>query len=200
MTTSSEKEMWRLFVAIPLPHDVKTAIDRTQSLIRQHAAKEGVGWTRPEQFHLTLKFLGDASSDSVPGLINALRLAAEGFGPLALRLEGLGFFPNARVPRVLWAGITDSSHLLKSLQAEVEKACAEFTAEPPENRFHAHVTLGRVKRFRGEVGDDLANAVAPYQAQEFGSWTATHLDLIRSQLSSAGPTYTTLAELRFMKA
>jgi 2'-5' RNA ligase len=189
--------MWRLFVAIPISPEVKTAIQRTQALIRQHAPKEGISWTRPEQFHLTLKFLGDVAPDSVPALIEALRLAAADFGPLGLLVQGLGFFPSARVPRVLWAGITDASRQLMDLQAEVEKACSDFTAEPAENRFHAHVTLARVKRFQGQAGGDLANAVAPHQEQVFGGWAATHLELIRSQLASAGPTYTTLAEFPF---
>ena len=197
---TAEREYWRLFVAIPVPAEVKTKIQRTQSLIRQRLPGDAINWTRPEQFHLTLKFLGDVPSDSVPAISDALRTVAVEFRPVALQSRGLGFFPNARVPRVLWAGVTDGSGQLNDLQLKIEAACTDFGTEPTEDRFHAHVTLARVKRFRGGIGDDLGKAVLPDLENDFGRWTATHVELIRSQLFSSGPAYTTLAELPMAKA
>ena len=194
--TPAEIEHWRLFVALPVPEDVKVAIQRTQAAIRQRLPNAGISWTRPEQFHLTLKFLGDVPAQSVPALIAALRLVAADFRPLALQSRGLGFFPSARAPRVLWAGITDLSGQLNRLQERAERACTDFTTETVESRFHAHVTLARVKRFaRG-----LPEAAAPGLNQEFGAWTATNVELIRSQLASEGPNYTSVANLTLSKA
>ena len=231
--TPGEIQSWRLFVAIPVPLEVKSTIQRTQAAIRQRLPKEGIGWTRPEHFHLTLEFLGDVPVDSVTALTDALRAAAAKFRPLTLESRGLGFFPSPlgddvrsrssfpshRVPRVLWAGITDLSGQLVELQQRVEQACAGFitrtehaiavvgdevtsrsplsaqVTEPAKSRFHAHVTLARVKRFQGRAGGDLPDAVSPCLEQEFGRWTANSIALIRSQLTSTGPTYTLLAEL-----
>jgi 2'-5' RNA ligase len=87
---------------------------------------------------------------------------------------------------------------LEELQHRVEQACAGFSSEPAESRFHAHVTLARVRRFQGRVGDGLRDAVSACSDQEFGRWTAGHIELIRSQLTSIGPTYSVVAvgELR----
>jgi RNA 2',3'-cyclic 3'-phosphodiesterase len=193
--TPSEKECYRLFVAISVTPEVKNAILGAQTEIRRNLPGEGISWTRPEQFHLTLKFLGDVPADSVPALIDALCEATAGIGTLALHARGLGFFPNARAPRVLWAGVTDGSERLGYLQPKVEEACRSFSAETAESRFHAHITLARVKRFQGRAAAGLQKAVVPYQDQDFGSWPAAQIELMRSQLSNAGPSYSTLAHL-----
>lgn len=193
---SEAGESWRLFVAIPVPEDVKAAIRQTQAAIRQRIPGEGIRWTRPGQFHLTLKFLGDIPSTSVSTLIDALLATAAAFSPFQSAAHGIGFFPRAQAPRVIWAGIRDTSGQITALHHGLETACARFTTEARESDFHAHVTLARIKR----PVPGLRDVLAAWQSHEFGTLTTTHAELVRSHLSNDGPTYTTLAQLPLSRA
>ena len=152
-------ETWRLFVALALPEVVKLELARAQRELRESLPPGCVRWTKPESFHLTLKFLGNVAFDRVEKLAQSLRVGCENFPAMELRAEGIGFFPNAGRPRVIWAGVKDQAEILPELQGAVEKAVAAFTDERPENHFAAHVTLGRcpaIKLSQAEVLSKLA--------------------------------------------
>jgi hypothetical protein len=88
----------RLFVAIPVPAAIRDEMVRVQHELQPLAPRGVVRWTKPEQLHLTLRFLGDVSSDRVAGLQESLRTACSGTTPLPLYAQGVGFFPTARSP------------------------------------------------------------------------------------------------------
>ena len=143
---------YRLFVAILIPVEVKDRIEEAQAELRRAVPEASLSWTRSEQFHLTLKFLGGVNPGRVGELERALGSVATGFARLRLRIEGIGFFPNARSPRVVWAGVRDEGDQLFRLQSGVEAACAAFSEEPAQGTFTGHVTLARIKRAgRSEV-------------------------------------------------
>jgi len=193
MPDEPKSENFRLFVALRIPDEVKTGIARAQAELRCKTSAGSVRWTSPDQFHLTLKFLGGVAAARVEDLTAALRAACQGFGPLQLRAETIGFFPNARAPRVLWAGITDPDQSLSRLQKAIEAATAPFNAEPAEGRFLGHITLARIKGARRSEREALKGLVEPVAEQVFGQWTAPEVELIRSQLSSTGAKHSTLA-------
>src|SRR2546423_15665143 len=95
-------EQFRLFVAINIPEPVKTEIEKAQAELRAALPERCIRWTRREQFHLTLKFLGNVEARGVPELTQAIALACRGFAALSLRAERIGFFPHMRSPRVIW--------------------------------------------------------------------------------------------------
>jgi 2'-5' RNA ligase len=105
----------RLFLAISLPDSVKDEIEKAQRQLRVAFPGKLVRWTKREQFHLTLKFLGNVRESRVSGLISALRETCMPLSELQLRAEGIGFFPDARFPRVIWAGVRDRKNLLFEL-------------------------------------------------------------------------------------
>ncbi len=188
-TRVERPESWRLFVAFSLPEPVKVELLQAQTVLRQALPERGVRWTTPDQFHLTLKFLGNVEAARVNALGQALAGVARSFGALSLRAEGIGFFPGARSPRVIWAGVRDAREDLPRLQQAVEAAVGEFTAEKPEPRFSGHVTLGRVKQLGRREVERLVELSAPFSAKPFGEWVAQELELVRSQLTPAGPKY-----------
>ncbi len=185
----------RLFVAISLPDPVKDEIEKAQRHLRSAFPGKSVRWTKREQFHLTLKFLGNVRQTRVSELISALREACMPLSELQVRVEGMGFFPDARFPRVLWVGVRDRKNLLFRLHEVVEAGVSRVTGERPDERFTAHVTLGRIERIRRQDTETLAELVAPISKLSFGEWTANKIELIRSQLSSSGSRYTTLATI-----
>lgn len=135
----------RLFVALELPDEVRNRLAQTQSEWRAALGSLNASWTRPEDFHLTLRFLGAVPEASVPALIQSLQRVASHCESPSLIAEGLGCFPTPRRPRVAWAGITDEHGSVSALHEMIAAATNSFAAGPEDQRFHAHVTLARFK-------------------------------------------------------
>jgi RNA 2',3'-cyclic 3'-phosphodiesterase len=187
--------LFRLFIAIPLPETVKDEIERARRELMPGISGGAVRWTKREQFHLTLKFLGDVPETNVAALVDAVRTAGRKFGPLDLQAKGIGFFPGIHRPRVVWIGLTDAAGELPLLQAGIEAAVEPFTEEKPEGKFIGHVTLGRVRGMGRQESDLLKEAALAMAERSFGRWRADAVEIIRSQLSSSGSTYSVLARI-----
>lgn len=182
----------RLFVAVALPDEVKERMQETQNELKASAGEAAVRWTRPEQFHLTLRFLGNVDSSRIEALKQSLGAVCAGFPPLCLRAADVGFFPGPRRPRVVWVGISDAAGILTSLHEGIQTATAGFTSESREERFAGHVTLGRVKEIHSHDAERLTAAAARFSHREFGAWTACETQLVWSQLSPKGASHTVL--------
>jgi RNA 2',3'-cyclic 3'-phosphodiesterase len=195
MSDAPTPETLRLFIAVTVPEDIKTEIEKTQAALRRTLPKECVRWAKREQFHLTLKFLGNVDAQRVGPLTDAVRAACQGFAALELRAERVGFFPDLRSPRVVWAGVRDRQEQLSFLQRAIEAATHDFTAEVSEQAFTGHITLGRIKGLRRPEATALAEVASGLATRVFGAWTAHEVELIRSQLSPTGAQYTTLAAI-----
>jgi 2'-5' RNA ligase len=192
----------RLFVAISLPEAVKDEIEKVQKEMRSALPGDFIRWTKREQFHLTLKFLGNVAASRVAELTKVLREAGRHFATLRLRAERIGFFPDERFPRVAWVGVQDDKDVLSRLQQAIEIKVKDFAAEKdvePAGRrrsqgtFTGHITLARIqgiKRAQAEIFSKLALGMA---GRFFGEWTADKVELIRSELSPGGSRYTTVA-------
>jgi 2'-5' RNA ligase len=189
----------RLFIAISLPAIVKDEIEKAQGEMRRALPPECVRWTKREQFHLTLKFLGNVEAPRLSALVDALRNVSKNFSTLHLRAERIGFFPEARSPRVIWVSVHDERELLPRLQAAIESAVQGFTTEQPEGKFTGHVTLGRVKSIKRPQAEILAQLASRLARRQFGDWTVDQVELIRSELSSSGSHYTVIETAPLLK-
>jgi RNA 2',3'-cyclic 3'-phosphodiesterase len=144
----------RTFIAVEMSPRV---IGRADVLIdKLRVAGADVTWVRPQQMHLTLKFLGDVPDTETPDICRVVKEIAGQFEPFEIIFRGAGAFPNAREPRTLWIGIDDGGEELKRLQAELDEALKTKLGYAKERRgFHPHLTIGRVKRMDNESGDHL---------------------------------------------
>jgi RNA 2',3'-cyclic 3'-phosphodiesterase len=195
MADDSSAEKLRLFVAIPMPEAVRNEITGVQQELRRLISHDAIRWTKPEQFHLTLRFLGDVPAERVAALQEAIKVVCAGERALCLRAQGAGFFPNAWSPRVIWAGVNDGEGRLAELQIKIEGAVQPFTQEPGTERFAGHVTLGRVKFLNRPEIEKLAAHAQAVKDRLFGEWTADEVKLIRSDLSPGGARHTLLAAI-----
>lgn len=186
----------RLFVAIALPETVRDEILRAQRELQPLVPREAARWSRPDQLHLTLRFLGNVPVEAVEGLKQSVEAVCRNAPPLSLRAQGVGFFPNSHSPRVIWVGIGDREKRLVDLQQRLEMAVGPFSPEPGEKNFTGHVTLGRLKKPRPCEVRDLAARAQLFETQMFGNWMAHEVEIIRSELSSLGARYTSLAVFR----
>lgn len=183
----------RLFVAISLPQHVQDGIAEAQLEMRQALPGGDMRWTRPVQFHLTLKFLGDVDPRHVEALTDALRQAGHGYSGLTLRARGVGVFPDRRNPRLLWAGVDDAGERLPVLQRAVEAAAVPFVSLAPEERFTGHVTFGRCRRLDHRQAELLTTQLAAMESRRFGEWTPGTVEIVRSEPGSGGSRYTTMS-------
>jgi len=182
----------RAFVAIQLPPETRAALRSIQSELKQVLPRHSTAWTRPENLHLTLRFLGDVEASRLPDLQRRLRETLTAFGPVELTCERLGCFPDLRFPRVVWACVHDARERSVELHGRVNEAVAGFAERPPEARYVGHITLARPKQIQRADAEKLASFVNGTAACEFGKWTCREVELIRSELSNSGSRYTTL--------
>ncbi len=186
-------EELRLFVALELPADVRSALSGVQERLKRQAPRGAVRWTGPEGIHLTLQFLGEVPAARQEAIAAAVTRAASGHGPLNLRAEGLGCFPNNRNPRVVWVGLAGDLEALAALQGSVAAALTPLGFRPDARGFSPHLTLGRVRR---EASGDEARAVGRLiegtALDTAARWTADALSLMRSELRPEGARYTCL--------
>jgi 2'-5' RNA ligase len=149
---------------------------------------------KPENIHLSLKFLGDVDDAREPELSAALKQAAgtrepRAPRPLTLQITGFGVFPDYHRPHVLWAGVTPDPGL-ELLQHGVEQAFAPLGFPTEARAFRPHVTLGRAARdARPRDFTGLAEILA---GTDFDATvTVAEVDLMQSTLqpNTAGPVY-----------
>lgn len=195
----SDTNPYRLFIAIELPDTVRAELGRGQRELREVLLPHSAAWTKPDNMHLTLRFLGHVDADRVGELEQSLRAAVTGLGELDLLCERLGCFPDLRFPRVVWAWVHDADEKLTELSRRVNEAVAPFAERPAENAFTGHITLARPKQIRRADAGRLARFVESAATRRFGQWRASEVELIRSELLPSGSRYTTLARASLLK-
>lgn len=153
----------------------------------------GVSWVAPANLHLTLKFLGDVEEARTETITTALAGAAARAAAFEMVVRGLGAFPSATRPRVIWAGVATDPGSLPSLARAVEEVLAAGGFPAEARPFSGHVTLGRVRMPRRDpaLGEVLTGA----EGEVFGAFRVERISLMRSDLSPGGSRYTELAGL-----
>jgi 2'-5' RNA ligase len=183
----------RLFYCCELPEAVQAELFRIAQPLRALEAR--VTWVRPENFHITLKFLGEVNSDSVEVLKILGAQVAASAQRFELTFDTVGAFPTVHRPRVLWIGASSAPPEILSLHERLEKELTKMGFEE-EERFTPHVTVGRIKDERPVRAGQL-----PQLISQIGSFACraliTHLTLMESQLSPSGAIYTPLATWEF---
>lgn len=186
-------ETLRLFAAVAIPELVREEMARVQRELQPFTTPGDVRWTKPEQLHLTLKFLGDVPASAVEALKKSMTEACAGVRPFYLRARGIGFFPDSRSPRVIWVGFEGDENGLTDLQTRVERALAPFAEKPGAEKFLAHATLGRFQKYRRHKTEKLLPRASALGGHVFGEWQAEEVGLFRSELSPGGARHTSLA-------
>lgn len=176
----------RLFVALDLTPEVR---QRLEGLIHELCSLCPLArWVRPAGLHLTLKFLGEVGEERLPRILQSLEPLSQPL-PIQIELRGLGYFPSAGKPRVLWVGIQASPNL-SQLVAEIETALEPQGFAREERPFRPHLTLARFPDPGGLAV--LRKRVAELEEAAFGQLEAREFQLYRSQLSPRGADYTVL--------
>lgn len=195
LSNSSAPKFHRLFVALAAPDAVRSEIEKAQNELRRALPDGSVRWTRPDHFHLTLRFLGNVAFDRIEALSHKLRLTCRDFTPMKVRAERIGFFPERGFPRVIWVSVRDQNQQLLLLHRAIQTSTIEFTSEPAEKEFAGHITLGRAKKIRRREAETLTSFATKMRKRSFGEWTASNIELLRSELLPDGAHHTVVTTI-----
>ncbi|MBD3403051.1 RNA 2',3'-cyclic phosphodiesterase [candidate division GN15 bacterium] len=175
-------DLFRLFTAIALPPEIR------QRLTMLCLGLPGVLWVDPEQFHLTVRYIGPVDGGMFADIRSALALVE--FEPFEITLEGVGFFPLRRRPEKIWVGV-QKSEALGELRHRIDSALRRCGAPADPRKYTPHVTIGRFGP--GPVKTDnpprLAGYLSEFSLFRTGPIAVERFGLFSSARSHSGPQY-----------
>jgi len=169
----------RLFIALTLPDAVRDVLVRTAQPLPD------VNWTRPEQLHVTLRFLGEVDETTRDAMI--ARLRGVKVAPFILPVEGVGTFPPNRPPRILWIGVGSGHPRLFQLRQRIDDAVLASGLPLDVRTFHPHVTLARATESAAKSISHWLHAHREFTAPPF---RVESFDLYGSELRPSGAIHT----------
>ena len=193
----SDDQTYRTFIACELPTDIRPRIKEYIDQLRDAFPQVRASWSREDNLHLTLKFLGDLPASRITGLSDACSEALKDLEPFELMISGCGSFPPHGKPKVLWIGIEDAgtpaaSHL-SQLHAALEASCAARGFERETRPYHPHLTVARIREAKDTRALAEHHRQINFPPQRFA---ICEVVVFRSQLSSAGSKHFALSRHR----
>jgi 2'-5' RNA ligase len=180
----------RTFIAVDIGKTIRERLVVLQDRLARAAG--AVKWTEPENLHVTLLFLGEVDERELPAVCRVVEQETASVSQFEMSVEQLGCFPNARRPRVIWAGVTQGREELCAIHDRLEPPLLELGCYRREERkFTPHVTLGRVRADR--QGDGLARELERHCQWQGGQTPVHEVLVMRSELRAQGPSYTVLS-------
>ncbi|MFN2577352.1 MAG: RNA 2',3'-cyclic phosphodiesterase [Pyrinomonadaceae bacterium] len=195
---------YRTFIAVEIPNGIRRRVTKHIDQLRSQVPDVRASWTREDNLHLTLKFLGEVPIARIPILSNAVAEASHDMKPFRLIVSSCGAFPARGRPKVLWIGVearnaglmpasspseTQASSL-HVLQETLEHHCETAGFDREARAYQPHLTIARLRDSRGsrELAEYHQRAGFPQQA-----FTVSELVVFRSELSSKGSKHTALS-------
>jgi 2'-5' RNA ligase len=182
----------RCFLAIEIPETIRGAIVSSLDSLKKSGAD--VKWVSAENIHITLQFLGETEETLIPAIKEALDKILLNYFPFYIKIAGVGCFPDARRPRIIWVGTEESQPVIK-LHGEISKEMAKLGYQEEERNFTPHLTVGRVKSNRNVR--ELLKKIDEIREVRFSDFEVRHITLMKSELKPSGPIYQSLAEIPF---
>jgi 2'-5' RNA ligase len=185
----------RCFVGLELPAEVQAAAGEVLRELKRSGAD--LKWVRPENLHVTLKFLGEVEDGRTQEICQAIEAACAGQPALELSLAEAGAFPSPQRPQVVWLGLAGQVAELAGLAGRIDEALAGLSFAPEARPFKAHVTLGRLRRGKGGARSSASSApltralvgLASQAGHEGPSFVAQRVVLMKSTLTPQGSIY-----------
>jgi 2'-5' RNA ligase len=180
----------RTFIAIELPEKIIYTIGKVQEEIKSYGFK--IRWVRPENIHLTLKFLGDIKEADTENVARAVCESVTGYPPISLMVKGIGVFPGIIRPRVIWLGVSNQIDVLTTLQKTLDEKLKAMGFPKEKRPFKGHLTLGRINsKIDPKKLHDVLKEFTQFESEPF---FADRIILYQSDLKPKGPVYTKLIE------
>ena len=182
-------EPLRTFIAFKFPKKLIAALKIVQDSLISYGLK--MRWVRPENTHLTLKFLGTVDPTDLGAITGVLSETAGNYRPFTYSAKGLGAFPGINRPRVVWVGLSGEIARIAEFQKQLDQGLSVL-GYPKESRpFRGHLTIGRIK---GKIDSKaLFDAVRTFSTFPSEPAIADRVIWFKSDLRPSGAVYTELA-------
>ena len=186
----------RAFIAVELPEGLKKELTELEVQLKKNSPPV-VRWVDPSSIHITLKFLGEISTDSIDELMMAIEEAVQGIQPFQLQIREVGAFPGLDRAQVLWVGVKGDVDKITQLQKRIE-ANTEQLGFPRETRaFTPHLTLGRVRdEARPSDRQRLGKLLTDTTFSALHNVDVDSVNLMKSQLTPAGAIHTCIGSVK----
>ena len=192
--------MMRVFLAVELSSPAR---DRIAALQYEWKPRiQSARWVRPENLHLTLRFLGEVTPSVVSALAETLPQSVRGCRPLRFSLRGGGCFPNVKRPRVVWLGVDPVPDELHRVHGAVDEAVRRHGFPPEARGFEPHLTIARVKTLPSETSAETSAEtsepplMSALEERDFGETRVSEIVLFESRLSPRGASYHAVERVR----
>jgi 2'-5' RNA ligase len=183
----------RTFIALKLPPSVISLLEKVQEDLKSMRLR--AKWVRPENIHLTLKFLGNINPGDIDKIGGAMMDAVDDFAAINLVAGGVGVFPGIKRPRVIWVGLGGQIQLLFAMQRVLEDNLAGLGFKKEKRPFKGHLTLGR---FRQTANPNTIRQIMREYANLYSEeFTARRIILFKSDLKPTGAVYSQLMNFTF---
>lgn len=183
----------RTFIAVELAKDILEKIDDFIFKTYREIDKNKISWVKKENLHITLKFLGEINENQIEVVKFVLKDVSKNFKEFTIFLEGLGFFPNLKFPKVIWIGIKKHEDKLKLLASLIEESLSKHGFLKEKKEFIPHLTIARIKQIK-KINEIISYA-EKYKSQTFGISEIKSITFFQSILKPEGPQYRIIEKL-----
>ncbi|HLG38521.1 MAG TPA: RNA 2',3'-cyclic phosphodiesterase [Chitinophagaceae bacterium] len=183
----------RTFIAIPLTPEIRNMITPIQDRLKKLDCN--ISWVKPENIHLTLKFLGDVKMKKIDTIKQVLENLFQSTRPIPMKLSKIGAFPDINHPRILWVGLNDGGRQITHLVSLIEDECGKIGFKKEEKPFNPHITIGRIRSPKNL--HLLAEAISNFAIPDHLTQLSQTIILYQSTLTSQGPVYEILKDFSF---
>jgi len=178
----------RTFIAVPMPEPLFNLRKKLKATISEKTGK--IRWLRKDQIHLTLKFLGDTTEDSINDVRRIMQSIADEFKPFNISIQKTGCFPKVERPRVMWIGVSGELEKLNQLVEKIQKKLNPLGFPKDEKKYHPHITIARAKYPQKKTPDISTFLNTSFNPIPF---PIKKVQFISSELFPNGPVYTILS-------
>ena len=184
----------RTFIVLELPPSVISLLAKVQEDLKSMRLR--AKWVRPENIHLTLKFLGNINSADIDKIGGAMMETVDDFVGIDLVARGVGVFPEIKRPRVIWVGLGGQIQSLFTMQRLLEDNLAGLGFKKEKKPFKGHLTLGRCRQTINP--NTIRQFLREYADLASEKFTARRIILFKSDLKPTGPVYSQLRQAVFL--
>lgn len=175
----------RLFIAMELSPEIQNQLSQIQKQLKSSGAD--VKWVKPENIHLTLKFLGETKTSLVENIEKNLQETAEHFEKFEFQLNELGAFPRIQSPRVIWVNAFEPMGIIAKIVSILEEKLEKLGFAKECREFTPHITIGRVRS--SDARFNLVEKLKQEKINQPQIQKVNKLTLFKSTLTPSGPIY-----------
>lgn len=171
----------RIFISVPIP-----VTDELKEILNLISRIDGVKVTSTKQIHMTLCFIGDMNENRILDVKDVVERSLKHSHSSQINIKGIGAFPNARDPKVIWAGI-ESDIPFKEISDNMSRELDLLKIDHDSKPFKPHITLGRASGH-----PNISSVMKGYDGHSFGVIDCDHVMIMKSELLPSGAKHTPL--------